>query len=247
MLFIIGVTLISSLSKLTLDGHQVHIWQTHLDLPAQQVEEFVEILSTDEKARADRFYFPQHRQRFIVGRAKLRLLLSRYLDIEPNRVQFEYSARGKPLLAESFGNRLKFNLSHSQEIALYGFTLDRYIGVDLEYLNSKTDVEDIAKRFFSAREYAQIIALSPQLRREAFFRGWTVKEAYLKATGDGLAGSLDTVEVCLNPAKVPSLLAIKGDSQIVAAWSIYHFAPMPNYLATVVVEDRDCDWQLGVI
>lgn len=239
--------MISSLSKLTLDGDRVHIWQTNLDLPVERVEEFVAILSADEKARADRFYFPQHRQRFIVGRAKLRHLLGRYLDIEPNRLQFEYSDRGKPTLAKSFGNRLKFNLSHSQEIALYGFTLDRNIGVDLEYLNSKTDVEEIAKRFFSAREYAEITSLPPQVRREAFFRGWTVKEAYLKATGDGLAGSLDGVEVCLNPDKVASLLTIRGDTQIAAGWSIYHFAPMPNYLATVAVEGQDCDWQLGLI
>lgn len=236
------------MSKLTLDGDRVHIWQTNLDLPVQQVEEFVEILSADEKTRADRFYFPQHRQRFIVARAKLRLLLASYLDTKPNKVEFEYSDRGKPFLAQSFDNRLKFNLSHSQEIALYGFTLDRKIGVDLEYLNSKTDVEEIAKRFFSAREYAEISSLPALSRLQAFFRGWTVKEAYLKATGDGLAGSLDTVEVCLNPAKVPSLLAIKGDTQMAAAWSIYHFAPMPNYLATVAVEgQRILDWQLGVI
>ncbi len=229
---------------LTLENKEVHVWRAELDLPAEQVQELAKTLSEDEQLRAQRFHFQKHRQRFIVGRGLLRTILGRYLGIKPEQIQFEYSPRGKPRLGESCcRERLQFNLSHSQGLALYGFTRDRRIGIDLEYLRSMPDAGQIAKRFFSPREYAAISALPPDEKQKAFFRCWTGKEAYLKATGDGLAGSLDQIEVSLTPDEPARLLSIQGNSRAASSWSLYNLTPASDYIGTIVVEGRD--WHLS--
>lgn len=224
--------------------NDVHLWQTNLNLLTEEVEELGKVLSADEKTRAERFHFEQHKNRFIVGRATLRTILGRYLEIAPQQIQFEYSSRGKPSLAKNCGSdRLKFNLSHSQDLAMYGFAWDRAIGVDLEYIRSVTDVQQIARRFFSPSEAAIILCLPDEEKIEAFFRGWTAKEAYLKATGDGLSGSLDKIEVSLLPNEPVRLLSINGNFQTAARWRLHSFMPVANYTATTAVQGHD--WTLS--
>jgi 4'-phosphopantetheinyl transferase len=215
----------------------IHLWRANLDVPIERVKELATILSPDERARAERFYFELHRNRFIVSRGGLRTILGRYLNIKPDRVEFEYSQRGKPRLAGI--KQLQFNVSHSQDLALYGFSCDRAIGVDLEYLREIDDAQKIAQRFFSAQESVIIDSLPEGERIAAFFRGWTAKEAYLKATGDGLAGSLEGVEVSLVPNEPLRLIALDGDSQAASRWHLYSFIPAIDYIATVAIEG-DC-------
>ena len=226
-------------ANLTLKKNEVHLWRAELD---RDVQPFASILSADETLRAERFYFEQHRQRFIVGRGILRNILSRYLAIEPAQLQFEYGSRGKPELSQVFsGAKLQFNLSHSQGLALYGFTCDRRIGVDLEYLRPVPDAQKIAQRFFSDSESASISALPPSEQQKAFYRGWTGKEAYLKATGEGLAG-LEQVEVSPFPDEL-RLIRIGEDVQAASRWTLLSLSPACGYLATVAVEGHD--WQMS--
>ena len=117
-----------------------------------QIDSLATLLSTDETARANRFRFDIHRQRFIVARGILRLLLGHYLQTAPHDIEFQYSDRGKPFLAGSKQDCLQFNLSHSQAYALYGFTYNHPIGVDLEYIKNTPDAVKIARRFFSEAE-----------------------------------------------------------------------------------------------
>jgi 4'-phosphopantetheinyl transferase len=227
-------------TTLTLANHEVHVWRANLDLPLEKVEELAKTLSADEQLRAQKFYFEKHRRHFIVGRGMLRNILGNYLAIEPKKLQFNYSHRGKPELAKSCPkSQLQFNLSHSHNLALYGFVWNHQIGIDLEYLRPVPDAEQIAKRFFSAREYGVISSLPVELRQLAFFRGWTSKEAYLKGTGDGLAGSLDSVEVALVPREPVRLLSIQGDMQAAANWSLYSLEPASNYLGTLAVKGHN--------
>jgi len=167
--------------------NDVHIWRINLNSDELQLQSFRETLSSDEIARAERFYFPEHRQRFMAGRGTLRTILGQYLDIAPKQVEFEYQPRGKPLLAAKFADQgLLFNLSHSQDLALLGVSCQHQIGVDLEYIRVMSDLEGLAKRFFSAKEYDYLRLFSSAEQQQIFFRYWTCKEAYLKATGDGL-------------------------------------------------------------
>lgn len=225
-------------ANLPLTSNEVHLWRTELDLSQEQVCTFASILSEDEKSRAERFYFERDKQRFIVGRGALRSILSRYSGIEPAQLQFEYGSRGKPKLVQG-GDRLQFNLSHSQGLALYGVARHA-IGVDLEYLRPMPDAEKIAQRFFCAGEYRAICAVPSNERHKAFFQIWTAKEAYLKATGDGLAG-LEQVEVSLGDEPT-RLIGIQGDSEAASRWTLHHLLPASNFIATIAVES--CAWQI---
>ena len=221
-------------TDLNLANNEVHIWRANLDLAAEKVNQLATIISPDEQQRAERFHFQQHRNRFIVGRGMLRQILGNYLNIEPNKLEFAYSDRGKPYLPQ---NNLQFNLSHSQTLAVYGFVREKKIGIDLEYIRSMTDAEKIADRFFSAKEYSAISKLSKEAKQEAFFQYWTAKEAYLKATGEGLGGGLGEIEFELTPGV--KLVGIRGDRAAAAGWFVRNFIPEQEYTATVAVEGKN--------
>lgn len=225
-----------------MSSSDVHVWRASLEQPAAQIQQFAQMLSEDERSRADRFYFERDRQHFIVGRGLLRTILARYLALKPNQIRFCYSSRGKPTLdTREHDGTLKFNLSHSHELALYAITRDRQIGIDLEYMRPTSDVEQLAQRFFSPREYAVIHSLPPSQKQVAFFNGWTCKEAYLKAIGEGLA-QLQQVEVSLNPEEPRQLLSINQDSQAASRWCLQALSPAADYIATLAVEGHD--WRL---
>ena len=222
------------LSPPSLNKHQVHVWRANLDLPTATIDSLTTCLSRDEIERANKFRFPQHQTRFIAARGILRQLLGNYLQINSCDLKFAYSDRGKPRLADFLTNatnqQLQFNLSHSQNYALYGFTYNSSIGVDVEHLRELPDALKIAQRFFSPREYQLIYNTPPPEQPAVFFTLWTAKEAYLKAVGTGLAGSLDQVEIDVNPSR---LLAINGSQETAASWLLYPCVPSINYLGAI--------------
>ncbi|GAB4550424.1 MAG: 4'-phosphopantetheinyl transferase superfamily protein [Pleurocapsa sp.] len=223
--------------ELILSEDGVHIWRANLALPTVEIARLTSFLSSDEIARANKFKFEIHKTRFIAARGILRELLANYLQINPLSLEFSYSDRGKPYLASSISSRsLQFNLSHSQDYALYGFTRYRPIGVDLEYLREMRDVVKIAERFFSSQEFELIASLSNEEQQTTFFKLWTAKEAYLKATGEGLSGSLDKIAISLTPESRLSLLSVKGDGQAAANWLMTSFIPTTDYVAAVAIE-----------
>ncbi|MEB3341542.1 4'-phosphopantetheinyl transferase superfamily protein [Okeania sp.] len=230
--------------RLELSPNNVHIWRANLKLSPSQIEKLLTILSSDEIERANKFHFARDKNRFIIARAKLRKIISHYLNIEPQKLQFSYSDRGKPYLKNT---SILFNLSHSQDLALYGITKVNLIGIDLEYIRPMNDAENLAKRFFSAQEYNFISELPSEKKQETFFKLWTCKEAYLKATGDGLAGGLEKVEISLNYEKKVEFFCINGNIQEASNWYLYQFIPQDNYIAAVVVAGKNQNlsfWQI---
>jgi 4'-phosphopantetheinyl transferase len=222
----------------TLSPDHVHVWRIDLEQPESKLEDFTATLSADELARAQRFYFEQHRQRFIAGRGTLRTILGRYLGVAPGEVQFDYQPRGKPVLADKFANsKIAFNLSHSQGLGLCAVSY-RQIGVDLEYMRAIDDVEALAHRFFLPREFELVRSLPADQKQQVFFRYWTCKEAYLKATGEGI-GQLEQAVVDLTPTTPAKL-------QTSANWHLWELIPADNYVAAVVVAGCGLDlkyWQ----
>jgi 4'-phosphopantetheinyl transferase len=172
----------------------VAVWE--VSLTAGAVDELEPLLSADERARARRFAFPRHRAAFVRGRAAVRGILAAYLDVEPAAVRFRYGERGKPEL-EPRGD-LRFNVAHSDELALVAVTRGRDVGVDVERVDRERD-RRVARRFFAASEHAAIEALPERERDLAFLRCWTAKEAYVKALGRGLSLPLDSFEVTVTP------------------------------------------------
>jgi 4'-phosphopantetheinyl transferase len=216
---------------LALRDDRVHVWRANLELSPPEIEELTTLLSTDEIARANKFRFVQHQSRFIAARGILRQLLGNYLKVSPRSLTFTYSDRGKPQLANH--PSLQFNISHSQEYALFGFTLNHLIGVDIEHQRPMPDALKIAQRFFSAREYQMLEEVAIEQQSKLFFQLWTAKESYLKATGTGLSASLDSVEVCFDQSESVYLSTLKKDKII--NWSLYSCTPATDYAAAIAI------------
>jgi 4'-phosphopantetheinyl transferase len=133
---------------------------------------------------------------------------------------------------------LHFNLSHSQGLALYAIAQNRQVGVDLEALRTDCPWQAIAQQCFSPAEQAQLAALPAPLQRQAFFKGWTCKEAYVKATGQGLTIPLDQFQVCLVPGKPAALLNTQWDVAEASRWFLQELTVAPGYAAALAVEGK---------
>ncbi len=168
------------------------------------------------------------------------MLLGRYLDAAPERLEFRYGPQGKPSLPED--RSLRFNLAHSHDLALLAVTEGREVGIDLEGLRPLADAEQIIARFFSPRERAEFLALPAPERLVAFFRGWTRKEAYIKARGLGFAMPLDAFDVALAPGVASRLLRVESSPDEPGRWSFRDLAPGPGFLAAMAVEGTG--WRL---
>jgi 4'-phosphopantetheinyl transferase len=175
---------------------EIQVWQADLRLSVERLRELAATLAADERERAARFHFPEHRERFIAGRGLLRELLGRMLDRPAAALRFIQGAHGKPMLAgDDAAAGLSFNLSHSGERVLYAVARHA-VGVDLEVLERTVTYREVAERICTPREWTTFQALPTERAREAFFVCWTRKEAIAKALGAGLACGLRTLEVC---------------------------------------------------
>jgi 4'-phosphopantetheinyl transferase len=218
----------------------VHIWSASLEQPAEYREKLFLLLSFDERTRVERFYFEKDRNRYIIGRGLLRILLGGYLGLNPSTIQFTYGAYGKPALAEEVhGRALEFNVSHSNDMAVYIFTWDQPVGIDIEYIHSMKDMDDFALRFFTPDECALIRSLPMAQKQKTFFKLWTCKEAYLKAYGSGLTVPLNQVEVSFATEETASFTSIGGDREQAARWYLDIFNPVPGYQAALAVERQN--------
>ena len=229
-----------SQGDLSLLSDEVHVWRAYLDRETSHIDELARTLSEDERLKAERFYFQKDRRRFVVTHGILRNILGRYLSVKPNRLEFSYGSHGKPTLGGiTDGHSLCFNMSHSEGLAGFAFAWQRRIGVDVEYVRPMRDAEEIVGGFFSPGENASLRAVPASKKLEAFFNCWTRKEAFLKATGDGLSRSLDSFEVTLIPGESARLLSVEGDLREASRWSLCALAPAHGYVGAFVVERND--------
>lgn len=225
---------------LTADG--IHLWLVDLDRPPRSLAQLTTTLAADERERAARFHFPEHRDRFVVGRGLLRELLGAYLDRLPVTLRFACGPYGKPLLAgEDAGTDLRFNLSHSGDQALYAIAR-REVGVDLECLDRVVSDVSVAKRVCTPREWAAFQALPTERFREAFFSCWTRKEAIAKALGGGLASGLRNLEVCFPDGPLPDgRIGLRDASG--REWSVLNLPLDAGWRGALAAEGRDWRWQ----
>jgi len=210
--------------------HTVHVWAVRLDDESVDLDGGRELLSPDERERAVRFHFERDRRRYLIAHIALHKILGRYLQIEPAKLYFELGSNGKPMLpAAQAASGVEFNLSHSHEMALLAVNRIGEIGVDIEYVKPDFKFEEIAERFFTATEVAELRALPTDLQRQAFFKCWTSKEAFLKAKGTGLSGKLDEVEITLGAQNQVLIHAS------VPGWSLSELDPIETYESALVV------------
>jgi 4'-phosphopantetheinyl transferase len=216
---------------------EIHIWRVNLDLKPAALDRLKAGLAPDEASRAARFHFARDRDRFIASRGALRQVLGAYMSISPGAIEFCYGIHGKPGLRVGDSQPpIRFNIAHAEALAVFGFARGRDIGIDVEPIATAVPGEEIAARYFSAQELAELRALQPGQRAEGFSLGWTRKEAYAKARGLGLQITLDSFSVSLTPGQ-PERLQSEDSSR----WTLQSFRPASNFVAAIVSEGPKCE------
>jgi 4'-phosphopantetheinyl transferase len=203
------------------------------------------LLSADENARMRAFHFEKDRDNFLFARSMLRILLASYLGVSPAELRFAYSAHGKPSLATS-SDDLEFNLSHSNGNLLIAITRGRKIGVDIEQIRDDVNVTEIAERFFSLAERKALSQEFDYSQRDAFFRCWAQKEAWLKARGDGLSFPLSAFDVLSSPQAEAVRLVTRPDPAEALRWSIIRISAPAGYAAAVAISNEHRNSGYGV-
>jgi 4'-phosphopantetheinyl transferase len=203
-------------------------------------ERLLGMLSSDERARYARFHFDPDRYTFLVAHALLRAALAELHRCSPLAFEFSVGPHGRPEIAlPESALSLRFNLSHTRGRVACAFARSADIGVDIEHIERKVDLQPLAQRVFSPAEQAGLFALDPVAQRARFFELWTLKEAYIKAIGKGFTAPLQAITFSPEaPDPVPLTLgpAIADDA---ASYSCRRFAVGEEHALAVVWRGRD--------
>lgn len=221
---------------------EIRVWRASLRQSPERLAELAATLSADERERAARFRFPEHRNRFIAGRGLLRELLGRCLGRPAAALQFEQGAHGKPALAGAEAAAgLHFNVSHSEEGVLYAVAC-RAVGADLESHDRNMRHDAIIDRICTPGELARFRGQPSDCQRELFFACWTRKEAIAKALGGGLASGFRTLEVGFGDGPEPDgRIALRdGEGR---DWSVLSLPLEPGWSGALAAAGLDWRWR----
>ncbi len=216
-----------------LDAHEIFAWLINLEAPPESSERLFGLLTTDEQSRALRYKIAKAREQFVIGRGLLRRLLGEYLAQEPQTVPLCYLPSGKPVLA---GNSppIHFNVTHTDGWAIVAVGYHR-LGVDIERVRPVTDVVGLVSRYFSHIEAEDFRRLPEPYHTAAFFRGWTCKEAVIKAAGATVAYLAD-FDVEVNPQFPPCVKAVRDPVLASTGWVLAEWRTSANAAVAFAVE-----------
>ena len=231
-------------TELTQPWDRVDVWKVWLDSAELSTEALPGILAPDEVERARRFHFDRDRTRVTACHTALRNILARYLQMSAVEIRFRYERNGKLEIAEmQNSDGLRFNLSHSSGLAVIAVSSGRAVGVDIEKVIPKSECLEIARRFFSEREYQALSAIHESERQRAFFACWTRKEAFVKAIGDGLSYALPEFSVGVAPDAPAAIEEVIADPNAVFRWSLANLHSEDGYVGTLAFEKAPCHIQ----
>ena len=218
-----------------LDNNQIHVWKVNVNNSELDINSFFsDFLSDDEKKRAVRLKSEKDKRRFVVSRGLLRQNLGHYMDTNPAQIVFDYNSHGKPSIRTDDNKKnIKFNVSHSRDIAIYAICLNKEIGVDVEYIRDVGTADKIVKRFFTEEEKSFYSSLSDDKKKLGFFTLWTRKEAYSKARGMGIGLPLKDFDI--------SLVQSETNGANKSKWSLIDLDIDNDYLAALATEGRNME------
>jgi 4'-phosphopantetheinyl transferase len=221
---------------------RIDLWFTFLEDVAggpennDLLQRYRALLSPPELQAQQRFHFEKDRHRYLVTRALVRTVLSRYAPIAPQDWEFAANAYGKPSVAKSMAHSaalaqtLSFNVSHTQDLVVLGVTHGAALGVDVESTQRGAAL-DAAQAFFAPSEVADLAQLPAHLQADRFFQYWTLKESYIKARGLGLSIGLDQFSFDLSqPGRVRLWVA--------AHWRFWQLRPSPQHWVAVCARSQ---------
>jgi len=212
----------------------IDVWSVSVEPSSNVIPELETVLSAAERERAARFIFDRDRNVWIAARGALRMLLGLYLDVHPASIDFVYSEKGKPSLPNS---NINFNVSHTRGVILLAFTEGCELGVDIELIRPLPDMMQIANLNFCRDEAQELAGLSEEARQPAFFRCWTRKESYVKATGNGLSTPLGEFRVSFREGESVRFLQIGKDPLTASQWALHDLDISPAYAAAIAYRD----------
>lgn len=236
----------SSPSSLEAESGYVDVWRVPVDVKEGALQSLAGHLDETERQRADRFRIEAKRTEFIVTRGCLRQVLSRLIssdlktEVTPCDIEFDYLPHGKPVLASKWKvSEIQFNATHSHGLALIAATRSARIGVDVERVRDNRDVQSLASRWFSPNEVEELRSLPTDQQSLAFFLGWTRKEAFVKAVGDGITYGLDQFDVSLSPDQ-PSVMKRIGDDRLdPTSWTLFNMKPAASHAAAIAIDAKE--------
>lgn len=219
---------------------QLHLWHgatNDFDGCLQQLER---LLSNEELQRARRFRRDADSRSFVASRGLLRILTGRYLGLSPDQVRFGYAAQGKPCVTPT-QNRvgLEFNLSHAADVMLFAFSAGSAVGVDVEHVKRKLDIDSVGRRVLHANEWSSLRDAGPEQRRDLFFRYWVAKEAILKGIGAGIGAGMQLIEVHFETTDSTVALIDHGGLTGREHWTLRLLDIMPDYAGAAAVAGSD--------
>jgi 4'-phosphopantetheinyl transferase len=233
---LLGMSLLSASASLA--SNVAHVWMFPTNISTEECAKLLELLSADERARADRFVFESDRIRYIASHGVLRMRLGDCCGKPPASLVFSVGSHGKPALSEPSAP-LQFNLSHSGSLAALVVTPNIRCGIDIEKERSEISDQDIAERFFCARENAWLQSLPPDQKARGFFRLWSVKEAILKADGKGLSIPLNDVDATSVVDGTSSYVSLPSDDGNVLSLWVGELRAAHGYTSALAVEGTE--------
>lgn len=216
--------------------NEAHLWRFGLPDAPNRLPDFWPLLDVAEQGRARRFRHPAHQHAYVACRGALRWLLGKYLAEAPEKIRFALGFNDKPQLANAGGPALHFNISHTAGMALFAFSGEHEIGVDVETIGQFDDWPALAERILSPCAVRQLNALPEAERLRAFYRAWVRKEAILKATGQGLVEALGEIEVTFAPAEPARVVSLWGKREAAGAWWLAEPEVPANFAAALALQ-----------
>lgn len=218
----------------TLSKNDIHIWQISLVYNKDQLDLCKSVLDKETVKKAEWFKFEEDQNKYILCQGILRLLLADYLNLETSEISISRQKKGKPFVANQ--NPVFFNMSDSGNICVYAFTLVGELGIDIEKKRNLPDIDELIQKNLTMREI-EYIRKKPSEKLNIFFRLWTIKEAYLKAIGEGMRLTPDKLEFSVDSKSIKhnDELGIYDHED----WIIKEFIPKTSYFGTLVYKNRN--------
>jgi 4'-phosphopantetheinyl transferase len=233
---------------LDLERGQIHLWMAFFDEIRDEglLQRYDRLLAPEEREQRRRFHFEIDQHRYLITRALVRSVLSRYATVEPQEWTFAANAYGKPAIAKAdrSAQHINFNISHTNSLILLGMTSDGALGVDVENYRAREAPLNIANQFFAPEELRELQALPRAQQHDRFFECWTLKESYIKALGMGLSIPLGWFSFCF-PGEGTLRVSMRPElNDSPSRWRFWQFRSAASYLAAVCAEAAEASQQL---
>jgi 4'-phosphopantetheinyl transferase len=220
-----------------LGNDAVHVWRIPVVADPAMASTFSRLLTADEQTRGKRYTRDEDRLRYQLGRAAMRCLLARYLEVSPQEVGMEPNHAGKPQLdaaTVAAHGLIHFNLSHSGSWVVAAFARSFAVGIDVEALSAESASAKVIEYVLSDREAMVLRALPQAQQTAAFFKGWTSKEAFVKGIGMGLSAGLKSIEVSVDPEQPAQLISAPPEYRP-ELWRLHTLERSEGYVATLAI------------